>query len=898
MSDSQFDFDDNNQTDNFYDDDENEKKDKYSDNESYHSDNEQSNNEQTSGDIESTDGSPDKSYRYDDESDGDEVNYSDDDNNNDESSHTARSKRSSSSRHSTLNGDSDDERASSKLSTDSRQSRHNRSPSKSVQQTKKPPLQNGHAKKNGTAKSVGRGRGRGSGTQRGAGQSAGRANNKNQVVDRVLSANRNKARALHNVIYELQQQVDSLTVENKDLKRAARLQDREIRKLDGAEAELPSLLKKHSAEMRVLQERGKRQKEASDKARDNLKRRDMELIKVKEKLKRYEDMAKEQNLPEKSTLNKKVETLEKEMEEKDKKIADLSRAVQLNDKVRNRELREKNVKYSRAIEELKRVKQEYDELQRKLKDKEKALEVTNIYSQRLNNQRRGSKESQGLFAETDPVPAIIRRLQEEQEVEYAESVRQAFMTERGGVPPSEASSTARGKMITEDFEAKRSEKKKPKKAFGTPQESPRNQPVKTLVSDNKKNDDSNDENDDDFYAKKSEEQQRLEDIDRKLVEMKKREEALKKQEKQKKEEDQIKERLEKEKELEELEEAERQRQHEISIQQDIAEQKRREEEERKMEEDRRRREEEVRKQQQDNYRRLEEEEEQRRREKESNRNNAEEEEKKRKRELLKARLAAIDREEDPNKVELTSPKSKPRSKKPIFLQSNNDNNNEPEDESFGGRPPIPRRNTKDSMKVSPEPYDNNRPAIPRRNTNDSIKSNRSEGRRNSWDFKQTDENLHKGLPSNTGIDHSPNFSRRNTEESIGSGRSRRQPVASGDRKNRRTVLMDEDLDTAYSPSSQTNSPAPPASNNTPSKKKNSPFDQFDDPFSLTKPKAKPKSKLVFSSDEEEEGDELDTPSYQPSKPVSKKAPVMNYSQRSNVHSSENFDDDLEEMLIA
>lgn len=168
---------------------------------------------------------------------------------------------------------------------------------------------------------VGRGRGRGSGTQRGGGQSAGRPNNKNQVVDRVLSANRNKARALHNVIYELQQQVDSLTVENKDLKRAARLQDREIRKLDGAEAELPSLLKKHSAEMRVLQERGKRQKEAYDKARENLKRRDMELIKVKEKLKKYEDMAKEQNLPEKTTLNKKVETLEKEMEEKDKKIA-------------------------------------------------------------------------------------------------------------------------------------------------------------------------------------------------------------------------------------------------------------------------------------------------------------------------------------------------------------------------------------------------------------------------------------------------------------------------------------------------------------------------------------------------------------------------------------------------
>lgn len=114
--------------------------------------------------------------------------------------------------------------------------------------------------------------------------------------------------------------MDTLSIENRDLKRTARLQDRELRKLDSAEAELPALLKKHSTEMRVLQERYKKQKELSDNAKETLKRRDEELAKVRDKLKKYEELAKENNLFEKSNMNKKIENLEKQIEEKDKKI--------------------------------------------------------------------------------------------------------------------------------------------------------------------------------------------------------------------------------------------------------------------------------------------------------------------------------------------------------------------------------------------------------------------------------------------------------------------------------------------------------------------------------------------------------------------------------------------------
>ena len=46
---------------------------------------------------------------------------------------------------------------------------------------------------------------------------------------------------------------------------------------------------------------------------------------------------------------------------------ELSRSVQLHEKVRARELREKNEKYKKAIEQMKRLEKDHRELQEKLK---------------------------------------------------------------------------------------------------------------------------------------------------------------------------------------------------------------------------------------------------------------------------------------------------------------------------------------------------------------------------------------------------------------------------------------------------------------------------------------------------------------------------------------------------
>ena len=80
------------------------------------------------------------------------------------------------------------------------------------------------------------------------------------IIKRVLSVNRKRTSELHNIIYELRQQLRELTIDNKDLKRDYHLQDHDLRKLYDSEAHLPVLVRNHSNEINTIQEKLKREK--------------------------------------------------------------------------------------------------------------------------------------------------------------------------------------------------------------------------------------------------------------------------------------------------------------------------------------------------------------------------------------------------------------------------------------------------------------------------------------------------------------------------------------------------------------------------------------------------------------------------------------------------------------
>lgn len=140
------------------------------------------------------------------------------------------------------------------------------------------------------------------------------------TMRRVLSANRHKVSRLHNVMEELQLEVDELKSENKSLKRASHRQEREIKKIDEEEASLPILLQRHSAEVRTLKERLRRNQEVLHKKEKESHDRDKEIQKLRDKVKNYRELSEDKKLEERAALAKKLEKIENEMSSKDKKI--------------------------------------------------------------------------------------------------------------------------------------------------------------------------------------------------------------------------------------------------------------------------------------------------------------------------------------------------------------------------------------------------------------------------------------------------------------------------------------------------------------------------------------------------------------------------------------------------
>lgn len=146
------------------------------------------------------------------------------------------------------------------------------------------------------------------------------AGGESSMMRRVLSANKHKVSKLANIMEELQQEVEELKLENRSLKRVSHRQEREIRKIDEEEAALPVLLQRHSAEMRTLKERLKKNQEVLHRKEKESQDRDHEIQKLRDKVKSYRELSQEKKLGERAVLAKKLENVESEVALKDKKI--------------------------------------------------------------------------------------------------------------------------------------------------------------------------------------------------------------------------------------------------------------------------------------------------------------------------------------------------------------------------------------------------------------------------------------------------------------------------------------------------------------------------------------------------------------------------------------------------
>ncbi|XP_013403261.1 lebercilin isoform X5 [Lingula anatina] len=203
------------------------------------------------------------------------------------------------------------------------------------------------------------------------------------VTRRVLSARKLKISEMRNEIEDMHQQIADLKLENKTLKRLQAKQDRELQRFEDKESDLPQLIKGHADEVRTLREQIKKLKEKSSRTEKKLREAEDDVTKTKKQLKKLEDLSHDKKLGERDDLNRKLAKAENELEEKTKRCQDLEKHVEILKKAQRHEVAVEINKHKETQKQLLEMRDMYERLKESYREKEKELEIKNIYSNRI-----------------------------------------------------------------------------------------------------------------------------------------------------------------------------------------------------------------------------------------------------------------------------------------------------------------------------------------------------------------------------------------------------------------------------------------------------------------------------------------------------------------------------------
>ncbi|XP_023223509.1 lebercilin-like [Centruroides sculpturatus] len=221
------------------------------------------------------------------------------------------------------------------------------------------------------------------------------------ATERLLSAKKHELTDLNNRIKDLERQLKEVHQENRLLKRFQARQEREFFKIETAKGELPDILQSHSEEVYALKKHVKKGREKNRELTQSLKAKNIEIQLLKMELNEFKQLCEKKQLPEREELQKKIEHLEKELCYQNASVQELTRKLQLANKVHKQEMLAKVAHFKQSQEQLTQLQVKYEELKLCLKEKELKLERDFIYSNRLlkypsNNNSRASKNKKDV----------------------------------------------------------------------------------------------------------------------------------------------------------------------------------------------------------------------------------------------------------------------------------------------------------------------------------------------------------------------------------------------------------------------------------------------------------------------------------------------------------------------
>lgn len=204
------------------------------------------------------------------------------------------------------------------------------------------------------------------------------------VTKRVLSARLLKINELRNELSELQMKLEESQKESKALKRLQFRQEKALNKFEDTENEVSQLISRHNNEIRTLKERLRKSQERERNTEKRLKDSEEELYRTNVALKKLKQLSENKHLAEREELTKKVDLLESKLDDRERRVRELEKNIELIQSSFQRQLIVEKKKVHDVQEDNKVLQEELQRLTQKLRDKERELDAKNIYALRLS----------------------------------------------------------------------------------------------------------------------------------------------------------------------------------------------------------------------------------------------------------------------------------------------------------------------------------------------------------------------------------------------------------------------------------------------------------------------------------------------------------------------------------
>ncbi|XP_055471358.1 lebercilin-like protein isoform X1 [Psammomys obesus] len=261
------------------------------------------------------------------------------------------------------------------------------------------------------------------------------AKRRDAMTHRILSARLHKIKELKNELADIHRKLEATLIENQFLKQLQLRHLKAIGKYVNSQNNLPQITVKHQNEVKSLRQLLRKSQEKERTVSRKLRETDSDLLRTKDALQALQKLSEDKNLAEREELTQRLTILTAKMEANDKKIQNLEKHLRLNNQSFGRQLAKENRKTLAAQTATKNLQGQVKQLQQKLKEKDRELEIKNIYTNRILKNLQEKEDypkvssTKSVQADRKSLPFVNIRHQE---------------TQKSDVPPW----TTKGKKIT------------------------------------------------------------------------------------------------------------------------------------------------------------------------------------------------------------------------------------------------------------------------------------------------------------------------------------------------------------------------------------------------------------------------------------------------------------------